>query len=40
MTAALEVLVVQLKDDEGPYCNKNANVLETCIKIVELLELN
>ena len=34
--AALEVLVVLLKDD-FEYCNKNANVLETCIKIVEIL---
>lgn len=37
ITAALEVLVVLLKDD-SEYCNKNANVLETCLKIVELLE--
>jgi hypothetical protein len=29
VTAALEVLVVLLKDDYE-YCNKNANVLETC----------
>jgi hypothetical protein len=37
--AALEVLVVLLKDDVE-YCNKNANVLETCLKIVEILEDN
>lgn len=36
LTASLEVLVVLLKDD-NEYCNKNANVLETCLKIVELL---
>jgi hypothetical protein len=34
--AALEVLVVLLKDDVE-YCAKNANVLETCLKIVEIL---
>ncbi len=34
--AALEVLVVLLKDDVD-YCYKNANVLETCLKIVEIL---
>jgi hypothetical protein len=28
-----------LKDD-NEYCNKNANVLETCLKIVELLLYN
>jgi hypothetical protein len=39
ITASLEVLVVLLKDDQE-YCLKNANVLETCLKIVELLELN
>ena len=39
VTAALEVLVVLLKDDYE-YCNKNANVLETILKIVELLEVN
>lgn len=39
ITAALEVLVVLLKDDLE-YCAKNANVLETCLKIVELLETN
>ncbi|CDW80330.1 clip-associated protein [Stylonychia lemnae] len=39
VTAALEVLVVLLKDDQE-YCNKNANVLETTLKIVELLETN
>jgi hypothetical protein len=38
ITASLEVLVVLLKDD-FEYCQKNANVLETCLKIVELLEL-
>lgn len=37
VTAALEVLVVLLRDDYE-YCQKNANVLETCLKIVELLE--
>ena len=37
--AALEVLVVLLKDDVE-YCNKNANVLETCLKIVEILQDN
>ena len=37
ITASLEVLVVLLKDDYE-YCMKNANVLETCLKIVELLE--
>ena len=40
VTAALEVLVVMLKNDEGSYCNKNANVMETCIKIIELLQIN
>jgi hypothetical protein len=39
ITAALEVLVVLLKDDEE-YCSKNANVLETILKIIEILELN
>lgn len=39
ITAALEVLVVLLKDDLD-YCQKNANVLETCLKILELLESN
>lgn len=39
VTAGLEVLVVLLKDDIE-YCLKNANVLETCLKIVELLEVN
>jgi hypothetical protein len=38
ITASLEVLVVLLKDDYE-YCMKNANVLETCLKIIELLEL-
>ena len=37
--AALEVLVVLLRDDYD-YCGKNANVLETSLKIVELLEMN
>lgn len=37
VTAALEVLVVLLKDDME-YCHKNANVLETTLKIVELLD--
>mmetsp|Transcript_32457 Transcript_32457/g.23988 ORF Transcript_32457/g.23988 Transcript_32457/m.23988 type:complete len:150 (+) Transcript_32457:371-820(+) len=37
--AALEVLVVLLKE-ENDYCNKNANVLETCLKIVEILQDN
>jgi len=37
--AALEVLVVLLRDDVE-YCQKNANVLETCLKIVELLQDN
>jgi hypothetical protein len=37
--AALEVLVVLLKDDVE-YCVKNANVLETCLKIVEILQDN
>lgn len=37
--AALEVLVVLLKDDND-YCQKNANVLETCLKIVEILQEN
>lgn len=37
--AALEVLVVLLRDDFD-YCSKNANVLETSLKIVELLEMN
>jgi len=36
VTAALEVLVVLLKEDVE-YCQKNANVLETSLKIVELL---
>lgn len=36
VTAALEVLVVLLKDD-SEYCYKNANVLETTLKIIELL---
>lgn len=36
VTAALEVLVVLLKDD-SEYCTKNANVLETTLKIIELL---
>lgn len=39
ITATLEVLVVLLKDDMD-YCQKNANVLETTLKIVELLEAN
>jgi hypothetical protein len=39
VTAALEVLVVLLKDDLE-YCQKNANVLETTLKIVELLQHN
>ncbi len=39
ITAALEVLVVLLKDDVE-YCQKNANVLELALKIVELLEAN
>jgi len=39
VTAALEVLVVLLKDDMD-YCQKNANVLELCLKILELLESN
>lgn len=39
VTAALEVLVVLLKDDVE-YCQKNANVLELALKIVELLEGN
>lgn len=39
VTAALEVLVVLLKDDMD-YCQKNANVLETTLKIVELLQHN
>jgi hypothetical protein len=39
ITAALEVLVVLLKDDVD-YCQKNANVLELALKIVELLEGN
>lgn len=39
ITASLEVLVVLLKDDQE-YCHKNANVLETCLKIVELLDGN
>ena len=37
--AALEVLVVLLRDDFD-YCNKNANVLETCLKIVEIIQEN
>lgn len=37
ITASLEVLVVLLKDDMV-YCQKNANVLETTLKIIELLE--
>ena len=28
-----------LKDDYE-YCNKNANVLETCLKIVEIVEIS
>lgn len=39
ITASLEVLVVLLGDDVE-YCQKNANVLETCLRIVELLETN
>jgi hypothetical protein len=39
ITATLEVLVVLLKDDHE-YCQKNANVLETVLKIIELLEAN
>lgn len=39
VTAALEVLVVLLRDDIE-YCVKNANVLETSLKIIELLETN
>lgn len=39
ITACLEVLVVLLKDDYE-YCRKNANVLETCLKIIEILEKN
>lgn len=39
VTASLEVLVVLLRDDQE-YCMKNPNVLETCLKIVELLEAN
>ena len=39
ITAALEVFVVLLRDDTE-YCQKNPNVLETCLKIVELLEYN
>lgn len=39
ITAALEVLVVLLKDDVD-YCQKNANVLELVLKIIELLEAN
>jgi hypothetical protein len=39
VTATLEVLVVLLKDDTH-YSSKNANVLETTLKIVELLEGN
>lgn len=39
VTAALEVLVVLLKDD-SEYCSKNANVLETTLKIIELLQSN
>ena len=39
ITASLEVLVVILKDD-NEYFLKNPNVLETCLKIVELLEYN
>jgi hypothetical protein len=35
----LEVLVVLLKDDVD-YCQKNANVLELALKIIELLEGN
>lgn len=37
ITASLEVLVVLLKDDVI-YCQKNANVLETILKIIDLLE--
>lgn len=39
VTATLEVLVVLLKDDME-YCVKNANVLELCLKILELLMSN
>lgn len=39
IVASLEVLVVLLRDD-FEYSSKNANVLETCLKIVELLESN
>jgi hypothetical protein len=39
ITASLEVLVVLLRDDVE-YQAKNANVLETCLKIIELLESN
>lgn len=39
VTASLEVLVVLLGDD-ADYCQKNANVLETCLKIIELLDSN
>jgi hypothetical protein len=39
VTATLEVLVVLLKDDTD-YCQKNANVLELSLKILDLLESN
>jgi len=37
ITAALEVLVVLLKEDQK-YCLNNANVLETSLKVTEILE--
>ena len=37
--ATLEVMACLIKDDEK-YCGKNANVLETSLKITEILENN
>ncbi len=37
--ATLEVLVVLLKEDDE-FCQNNANVLETCIRITEIIEEN
>ena len=37
--ATLEVLVVLLKEDQE-FCQNNANVLETCIRITEIIEEN
>lgn len=37
--ATLEVMACLIKDDDR-YCAKNANVFETILKLIEILEVN